>query len=297
MSLSTTDLTWNPAVDGPHFIVIGAQKAGSSYVQDSLRAHPQVYMPRGESPFFEHPDAVDNLHLLAQLVRGRESSQISGLKRPDYLPHAQCAARIAEVLPHVKLIAVLRNPVDRAISAYHHHMLHGLLPLEDPEHGLRNLLNGDTDPRYPRGREILEYGFYARHLDRYYQHFSPSQVHLIVYDDLKAHPAVIIDDVCRFLGIDAPSPLTIRSANPTIYSLRRIALIRRLATFGVSEDLIGRRSGRRLPGVTRLLHELLTPRASPQPRLSHALLSDLRAVYASDITRLRNTYGLNVGGW
>lgn len=71
---------WDPQVHGPHFVVIGAQKAGSSFIQDALRAHPEIYMPRGESSLFHGADVTTTRAELEQIARKGRAMRIVGIK-------------------------------------------------------------------------------------------------------------------------------------------------------------------------------------------------------------------------
>jgi hypothetical protein len=294
---------WNPQVDGPHFVVIGAQKAGSSFIQDALRAHPEIYMPRGESSLFHGADVTTTRAELEQIARKGRPMRIVGIKRPDYLADPNAAGRIQEALPTAKLIAVIRNPVDRALSAYYHYMLHGLLPVHEPDVGFARLLDGRFDEDYPRSREILEYGFYAKHLSTYTRLFPKSQLHIILYDSLRSSPTQVLQDLFRFLDVNQEASVTVRQSNPTVYSPSRIKLIR---TFAAP---LGRRftdsagKPKHIPGVLRTLQTAdataikALRRSDSRPHLSPESRLRLHDVYARDVLRLQSDFGLEVMTW
>ena len=96
----------------PDFVLIGGQKAGSTFVQEALRQHPAVFTPHGETPFFQDPDYTPNdLSPLERELQGARAGQRVGIKRPNYLGEPEVPPRLARDLPGVKLIAVLREPV------------------------------------------------------------------------------------------------------------------------------------------------------------------------------------------
>ncbi|MCB0375769.1 MAG: sulfotransferase, partial [Sinomicrobium sp.] len=88
----------------PDFIIIGAQKAGTTFLLKHLRQHPDIYMPPEEVPFFEessyHPN---NLADLEKLFEGTGKVKLRGMKRPGYLAKPGCAERIHHHLPLTKL--------------------------------------------------------------------------------------------------------------------------------------------------------------------------------------------------
>lgn len=267
---------------GPDFIVIGAQKAGSSYVQDALRAHPGVYMPSGETPFFEEVGATDNPAELLRLVAGRRPGQLAGIKRPDYLASPGCAERVHSLLPGARLLAVLRDPVERAVAAYYHYMLHGFVPVRPADEGFAALLARGEIVGHPRSAEILEYGFYAKHLDAYYARFDASQVCVVVYDALRDHPQATLARIFAFLDLDPMMPSVAR-ANPTIYSLSAIRVVRAAARTG-------------MPGAVGGLQRVFARTGIRRTPLPDALVARLRSLYADDIRRL-SEHGLEVGAW
>jgi hypothetical protein len=276
--------------------MIGAQKAGSTYVQDALDSHPDVYVAPGEIDLFQHSVGDAALEALRDIMAGRRRGQIGGIKRPDYLARADCAARIHATLPDVKLLVSLRDPVERAISAYFHYMLHGLLPIKPVDLGLTQLLDASADfERYPRAPEILEYGFYARHLDAYSKYFDARDVEIVVYDELRSRPSQTISRMFRFLGVRDDVEVKRRRANPTVYSLWRIRAIRRIAAPLSLHRGDGRQ--RRIPGVVGALQRLDARAPRPRAELSAETLIRLRALYASDVQRLRDEYRLSVDGW
>jgi hypothetical protein len=211
----------------PNFVVIGAQKASSTFVQEALSDHPDVYMPDGEIPFFEDPD-YQHLSLvdLENLCGDRTEQKALGIKRPSYLNRPEVPHRLARDLPGVRLIAVLRNPVERAVSSYFHYMKYGFIPVRAVSDGLRDLLAGRYDAKYPRAHEVLTYGLYHQGLERYSACFDRQQMHILLHEDIRADGAKAVRSCYQFLGIDAdynPSTLDSRPMAAT-YSLPRLRL-------------------------------------------------------------------------
>lgn len=148
----------------PTFVVIGAQKSASSFMQLCLAEHPDIYMAEGETPFFETPDyEQSDISELEMTFQGR-GEKCLGIKRPNYIGKPEVPARIRRHLPSAKLIAVLRNPIDRAVLAYFHNIYYGFLPPLDVEIGMRRII---SDPsfvaKYKRSPEVIEFGYYYKH--------------------------------------------------------------------------------------------------------------------------------------
>lgn len=149
----------------PNFLLIGAQKSATTFVHRCLCEHPNVFMPSGEIPFFKDPDySQSDIESFERLFEKGYHKKAIGIKRPDYLHKPECPERIHRHIPSARLIAILRDPVDRAISAYYHNAKMGFAPLKHVNTGLLEVINGRHAEKYPRAAEIVEFGFYHKHL-------------------------------------------------------------------------------------------------------------------------------------
>lgn len=103
----------------PNFLIIGAQKSATTFLLRCLREHPDVFVPSGEIPFFEDPDySQGDIESFARLFARGCHKKAVGLKRPNYLHKPECPERIHRHIPSARLIVILRDPIERAISAY-----------------------------------------------------------------------------------------------------------------------------------------------------------------------------------
>jgi len=214
----------------PNFIIIGAQKSASTFMQRCLSDHPQVFIPKAEIPFFESPEYSPlKINEFEALFSGVDPNTIKaiGIKRPDYLGKGECASRIHYHLPGSKLIVVLRNPVERALSAYFHFMRWGFIPIAPFEEGILKLLKGVYEKDFPRSRQIIEYGFYHKHLARYLELFAKDQIMILLHDDIKLNRLRQLRKSYEFLGVDqnyVPKVLN-RRPQASIYSMPRLRFI------------------------------------------------------------------------
>ncbi len=200
----------------PDFLIIGAQKSGTTWLAEQLRAHSRIYMPSGELHFFDRPDHyARGIEWYASQFQHAGEDRLAGEKTPNYLfmpdsPHAPDGAhRIARHLPNVRLIAVLRDPVRRAVSAVNHMIRDGIVsPLRSVDH-----LLGRHCHQLPW--LVLEPGVYARQLAVYFELFSRDRMLVLYYeDDVVASPEASIQLVCNFLGLAAeydPDRLAMRA--------------------------------------------------------------------------------------
>lgn len=211
--------TTSPWRSLPNFIILGAQKGGTSTLNYYVgKRHPQVRPSmRKEVNYFDR-----NFHrglmwyrtyfpLRATLKNG----MITGEATPQYLVHPHVPKRIASTVPDVKMIALLRNPKERALSHYQMSVRKGRETLSFDEAVRRE--EERVGPEWERMFEDEYYeslafrafsyklrGRYAEQLRRFYEYFDPAQILVIASDALKHDTATTLARICSFLGISTP---------------------------------------------------------------------------------------------
>lgn len=202
----------------PNFIVIGAQKGGTTPLNHYLmRQHPNVLRPsKKEVHFYDRnfDKGVRWYRAHFPLTWRIGKNDTCGEASPYYMAHPLVAGRIASLQPDVKLIAVLRNPRDRAISHYYMSYRKGRdsRSIEDAIINEHPRLEAEyerlrTDPSYDS--EIYRYfsykhrGRYAEQLSRYFSVFDRHQVLVIPSEALRDRTADTLDRMCAFLDIPA----------------------------------------------------------------------------------------------
>ncbi len=207
----------------PNFLIIGAQRAGTTSLFYYLLAHENVFGPirnKGVHWYdsgFHHPPAWYRSHFPLQATVdavAKKSGQPTavGEGSPYYLYHPQIAARIAGALPTTKVIALLRDPVDRAISHHQHELARGFetLPLADAIAAEESRLDGEAekmaaDPTYVSFADMhFSYaarGRYAEQIERYHQHLGRDQVLVLDQRLLLSEPEKTVRRAFDFLGI------------------------------------------------------------------------------------------------
>jgi Sulfotransferase domain len=196
------------------FIVIGVQKGGTTSLWEYLRRHPSIAMPEHkEAPVLCAPDSRYP-DLLAWLMRGFDgvASDVRLGKVATYYMMGRdavsvdrVAERMAELLPRVRLIALLRDPVARAISQYRMSVRRGFerRPLDAAIE--EQIAEGRTAADRP-ATETTTYvaqGEYGRVLRTYLRWFPLEQLHVEWTADLDRDPAGVVDRILRFLGLPA----------------------------------------------------------------------------------------------
>lgn len=192
----------------PNFLVIGTQRGASTFLHKCLRTHPDVFMLPLEEAYFDDPWYEQRRHTgwLEQRFQGAGQARARGFRRAEFLAFPECPARIARDLPGVRLVAVLRHPVDRAVSAYHHYVAGGLLPLVPAAAGLPRVLDGSWSSRYPVADHVLGHSHYGEQLARYLDHVAADDLLVVLDDDLRDDLDTTLAGVHRFLGVE-PRPL------------------------------------------------------------------------------------------
>ncbi|MCC4266752.1 sulfotransferase domain-containing protein [Microbacterium schleiferi] len=232
------------------FFIIGAQKAATSSLQAALSAVPDVFLPVGESPFFEDPDYASKpwLSFPGKGVRQR----VAGIKRPDALCRSDIINRVASACPDVKLIVVLREPISRAVSAYYHLARHAHVPAEGLNAGLRRSLEDFDRGVKSQSRSLITYGQYGKYLGAWHERFPSERFLVLSQSFVRRDLAGALAACCAHLGVDNPGhglPSTIADRNVGLYDDRFIAMYaagHRLKTQAVPD------STRRLPANSRL---------------------------------------------
>ena len=187
----------------PDFLSIGAQKSGTSSIVQALGASPRVWItPKKELHYFNrHIDDPGNWNRYRDEFSQAPRDCRVGEATPDYLPTLSCARRIHDALPRVRLIMCLRNPVDRAHSAFWHAKRLGRIPRSM---SFESAIDRDTREFGSPWTSVLESCCYSTHLLRYLSFFPEEQVHVLLFDDLLLNPAEAISGILRH--IDRKNP-------------------------------------------------------------------------------------------
>ncbi|BAZ53682.1 sulfotransferase [Nostoc sp. NIES-4103] len=294
----------------PNFVIIGAQKSASSFMQICLADHPDIYLPEGEIPFFESPDYEDSdIKQLEKIFEGR-SEKCFGIKRPNYIGKAEVPERIQYHLPNAKLIVVLRNPIDRAISAYFHNIKYGFLPPLNLERGMREILfDSSFSSKYKRATEIIEFGYYYKYLSKYSEYMKNGRLLIFLHEDIVSKPLESIQLAYNFLDVSQdfiPKSLNSRPQE-VIYSLPRLQLLQHRNRFihEYNENRT-RLSLKKMTvidkicaGVITNLDQKFLSRYLPnsKPKVGLELRKILYDLYAKDIKSLEDYLHRDLSAW
>jgi Sulfotransferase family len=272
----------------PNVLVIGATKAATTAVHSYLALHPEIDMATDkELNFFLDPDCLERLDEYATFFDARFRFRGEASPLYTYAPNVPgVPPRVRAAIPDAKLIYLVRDPVERALSDYAHYAaLWG--PRADafahPEHPY----NVYTAP-----------SMYARQLETYLAEFPREQILVVDQADLLADGNATMRAIFRFLGADEDfrSPRFEDRVNPAESRRRMTRLGRWLRGSGLATALGRLPAGPRdlvLATARRVMFR--PPSASPQP--SAELRHRLRATFADDAARLRELTGLDFASW
>jgi len=184
----------------PTFLIVGAAKSGTSSLWHYLREHPDVYVPAGKEINFFSDEAnfSRGLDWYTSHFKSGAGKKAIGEASPSYLFPVEAAPRMASVVPKARLVAILRNPVDRAYSHFLHARYYAMerrsfrQAFEDE----RQATDGRRWPFY------LAFSRYLSQLVNLTQHFRREQLKVLLFDDLAANPLETFRTLCFHIDVD-----------------------------------------------------------------------------------------------
>jgi hypothetical protein len=190
------------------FMIIGAQKSGTTSLFKYMLSHPQLYMPpEKESPYFDDDEKVARGWdwYIGEYFGDAPADRLWGTVTPNYMIDPRVPERIREALPGVKLIAVLRDPVERAYSDYRMNVRRGFEARSFAD-AVAECLQPEVleraRQRPNRTNSYVTSGEYGRILSAYYRLFPSDQLLVFFTEELKHQPETVLQSVFQFLGVD-----------------------------------------------------------------------------------------------
>lgn len=202
----------------PNFLIIGATKAGTTSIHHYLDQHPEIFMcKRKETNFFSQDSATC---FLGDAIRTREDYEKEfdvvrnetaiGETSPAYLAVPMAPKNIRDAIPHAKIIAILRDPAERA---YSHYLMRRRQKKEFRSSFEECIREEDIDPQ----RSYKHRGFYGLQLERYFALFPKEQMKIFLYEDFVRDPKEVLRETFAFLDVDPsfePNMAERYNANP-----------------------------------------------------------------------------------
>lgn len=301
-----------PERERPDFLIIGAAKSGTSALYNQLAAHPEIFMtPVKEPNFFalknldvdfQGPGDADTVNRRSvttaeayrRLFSRRSDERVAGEASTLYLYNPRAPGEIRRFHPGIKLIAVLRNPVERAFSSYRHLVRDGR-ETETFSGGL-----AAEESRIAAGwSHIWHYtrvGFYARQLRRYRKEFPADQLAVFTYDRFCERPEEVLREIFELLGVDPDFvPDTTRrynvSGRPRFHLLHRL-VIGQNPLKSLLRPLVPRSVRSRIVTATQSWNVL-----PDEERIPSEIRRRLEALFEDQIDEIESELGLDLGHW
>lgn len=206
----------------PNFLIVGAAKSGTSSLDRYLGQHPDVYIPpKKEAHLFSIPDfpakfegpgdegmnmyTIRDRMAYQQLFDDVRNESAVGESSVFYLYYPGTAERIHGEIPGTKIIILLRNPVDRAFSAYMHLI-----------RDARETLSFEESLALEEKRKAMHYepmwlyrelGLYSQQVKRFLEIFGPKQVKILLFEEFVRNPEAVVRGVLQFLNVDPDVPV------------------------------------------------------------------------------------------
>ncbi|MCB0514544.1 MAG: sulfotransferase domain-containing protein [Chitinophagales bacterium] len=286
------------------FIGIGVAKAGTTWIADKLRLHPELFIPEKKELFYfndindeyepvanyRHTKSLDWYH---DYFSNATQKQLCGEISNPYLHIPNAAEAIYRYNPHLKLFAILREPVSRAYSHYLYNVHRHHVNYPPFEESIR------------QKSSFLEQGFYYKHLSRYLTYFDASQIKIMFYDDLQQDMETFYTELLQFLGVSifipqnlteksnetktARFPWINKSLDKIRYQLHQnnlhaiLPLLRKTGIIPLAEYIRDKANAKKMQAQTTILAE------DTQKRL--------REMYLSDIENLEKLTQRDLSAW
>lgn len=313
----------------PNFLIIGAAKAGTTALYHYLSQHPEIYMSRiKELNFFAFEGekynsdglvdegglkryqglrrvSVTDLEAYQSQFKGVGDHKAIGEASPMYLYNPRTAQRIHDYKSDMRLIVILRNPVDRAHSHFSQYVLRGQEPLNHLSQAIK--AEDFYVPNIWWGyRHYVRLGFYYCQLQRYFDLFSPDLIKVYLFEDLQANSNLVLQNLFQFIEVDSNLvPDTSIKHNQSLVAKNKTVhhSLSNLEVFLRSQS-----------SANKLLRKVLPTRLKKfgsdwrvnlgqknllkgKPPLSSAVREQLISIYREDILKLQDLIGRDLSSW
>ena len=293
----------------PNFLIIGSAKAGTSSLYYYLKQHPQIYMSplkepkffafEGEKLNFQGPakdniekNSVTTLEEYQQLFADVNNEIAIGEASPIYIQSPKAAQNIKRHIPNAKIIAVLRNPAERAFSAFSHLVREGHETLSFEE-----ALKKEKERIFLKWVDLFYYqqvGFYHSQLEYYFKIFEREQIKVYLYDDLEKDTLKVVQNIFAFLNVDSSFVPDLTRKNVSGIPKSRFVydlFTKENSLKSVCKPLFSNK-------VRRDVHDYIVTRTlKKKPKLELTTKLELIEMYKKDILSLQSLIDCDLSMW
>lgn len=290
----------------PNFLIIGSAKSGTTSLADYISQHPEVFMSSIKEPHYftfsdedvkfngpgdhiVHRSIVTDLNIYTQLFKGVTDEIAIGEASTTYLSIPKAAYKIKAVVPNAQLIAILRNPVDKAYSSYLHLRRDGRESIKNFESALQ-----EEEKRIEQNWGYLwrykTMGFYYDHLRRYFDLFHKEQIKIYLYEDFCNDPQTVIADIFSHIGVNPEFKPCMQIHS----NVSGIPQNRMLHQFLHTKNPIRSIFGQIVPDKIR---KKIRKYNMKKPKLSPNIQAILKDEYRSDILKVQDLINQDLSSW
>lgn len=288
----------------PNFIIIGAAKAGTTSLYSYLKQHPQIYMspikePRffaleGDTLSFQGPSqginytSVTTIDAYQELFQGVTNEIAIGEASTLYLHSKKALQRIKHYIPEAKIIAILRDPVDRAYSSYLHLVRDGYENLSFQQALLEE--NSRIHQKWQPLWYYTQRGFYYDALNEYLKSFDSTQIKIYIYNEFAEDSSAIVKDIFNFLDVDYSFQPDMSREN--ISGIPKSKILNKLFA---RDNLLKSIVKPFLPSFIR--HKVKESNLAAKPNIPFEAEQYLRRLYQNDILKLQDLIQRDLSTW
>lgn len=293
----------------PDFLIIGGYKCGTTSLLNYLGQHPRIYLPWLQEPNFfssgvdakthrssKRPEMdrhgvyrrhrARTLEQYVSLFQDSPPDAVMGECSPEYLRSPRASSAIRSMLPNARLIAILRDPAERAFSDYQAFVRDGL-EHDTFENAIRRT------PGAGPGHQYVYSGFYAAQLRPYLALFPRDQIKVFLFEDLAKHGARVLQETFAWLGVDP-------SFQPDIGIVRNVSGRPRNAAVATAYRI--RRRARPwlkplVPSAVQRPVDAILTRGLLRGHISPEARAELVRTYRTDILELEQILGRDLSDW
>lgn len=288
-------------------IIGGASKAGTTALYEILKQSPAFFLPtKKELHYFSYQflkstsAGPGDAHVIAEIpaeyaqyrkhFEGKRDNQIAIDVSPSYLFHYGSAEQIYKILPSVKVVFIIRNPVEKIFSQYIH------LLGEGREHlTFKDALAIEEERRIAGYSDMWLYrrsGFYANSVSHFLDIFGRDQVMIVLYDDFRKDPVSVLRDLCIFAGLDGTQKFSF-DINYNTSGVPKSKIVAKL----IAPNYFTRLLRKILPTpfgvqIRRLIRTINT---GAKPKIDPSIYKELLNTYHEDILRFESLIGRQTG--
>jgi hypothetical protein len=276
----------------PDFIIVGAPKAGTTSLFHYIKEHAVNYFSGEEisrQKLFYNDYKINKLVDYKKLFSSARYDQVKGEASVSYLFYPNVAQRIFEAIPSCKIIAVLRNPIDRG---YSHYLMDYKLGLVDMPYEDIVFKRGNHKNQELYYQQYVELGLYAHQLNRYFAIFPKEQIKIYTQDELKIDTPAVVKNLFEFLNVNSTN-IVISKTQHNQFSLPKNKLIHEL----YSSVWLRKSLSSILPYGFREKVKSALFKKGKKPELTQKTINKLLEIYNPDILKLNEMIEQDVLRW